>query len=345
MATNEERPQARVFHFEEALAILWERNKIGATDRHWWFYDVGDVSQWFRALCVGNLQPGQYEGFHSHLPEYEGPYETWYWIVRGQAEFRTEYQDFQMGPMDAVWIPPNVGHQMRNAGREPVWWLTLSSRGGHELAVDTYDISCSEDRPGYAEEYRRIMTERARRGLSIDPGVEISDASGPPREDHPEVKMFNMENVLPRLWPGNELGASEKHWWFYTVDDVSQWFHSLCIGRQAPGGSSTFHTHLSEHEGPYETWYIVMDGEAELRTEFGDERMTSFDAAFMPPDSSHQIANAGKGDLWYATLSSRGGQELEIDTYAVPSGVDRPGYQDEYHRIIAEREKRGLKTP
>jgi hypothetical protein len=66
---------------------------------------------------------------------------------------------------------------------------------------------------------------------------------------------------------------------------------------------------------------------------------------FVPCDAPHQISNNGDDFLWYYTLSSRGDAELVLDTYAIPSGVDRPGYLEEYNRIIASRAARGLPIP
>lgn len=162
---SDDSPRVKIFHMRETNSILWERNQIGATDRKWWFYDVTAESKWFTAFCVGLLQPGEAEGFHSHLPEHEGPYECWYVVFSGRGELRTEYGDYPMEQFDAAFMPASSSHQMRNAGTEPLWWGTLSSRGGHPLQVDTYGISCSEDRPGYAEEYGRIMAARRDRGL------------------------------------------------------------------------------------------------------------------------------------------------------------------------------------
>lgn len=162
----EDRPHVEIFHLADQTPHLWERNKIGASDRFWWFYDVRQTSQWFTAGCVGVLEPGQSEGFHSHLPENEGPYECWYVVMQGQGEVRTEYGDHRLGQFEAAFMAPGSAHQMRNAGTDRLWYFTLSSRGNAPLRVDTYGISCSEARPGYAEEYARIMSARKSRGLT-----------------------------------------------------------------------------------------------------------------------------------------------------------------------------------
>jgi mannose-6-phosphate isomerase-like protein (cupin superfamily) len=165
-ADTEERPKVEIFHLKDLPIIRWHENKIGGTDHVWWFYDVRNVSQWFAAGCVSCLQPGEAAGFHSHREETEGPYECWYLVMQGEGQLRTEYFDAVLPQFSAAFMPPGASHQMRNVSTEPMWWFTLSTRGGHPLAVDTYAVECSEDRPGYMEEYERIMEARSRNGLA-----------------------------------------------------------------------------------------------------------------------------------------------------------------------------------
>jgi mannose-6-phosphate isomerase-like protein (cupin superfamily) len=162
-----ERPHVEIFHMQDQFPALWTRNKIAATDRSWWFYDVRHASQWFTAFCIGLLEPGQSEGFHSHHPDTEGPYECWYVVLDGLGEVRTEFGDHRLGKFDAAFMPPASSHQMRNPGTERLWYGSISSRGNAPLVVDTYGIQCSEERPGYMEEYERIMAARRSRGLSV----------------------------------------------------------------------------------------------------------------------------------------------------------------------------------
>jgi oxalate decarboxylase/phosphoglucose isomerase-like protein (cupin superfamily) len=103
---------------------------------------------------------------------------------------------------------------------------------------------------------------------------------------------------------------------------------------------------MERFEGPYETFYIALSGSGLIRSEFDDvtydERPSG---VFVPSDASHQIINNGEDELWYCTLSSRGDAELRLDTYSVPSGADRPGYLEEFNRIVAARAARGLRLP
>jgi oxalate decarboxylase/phosphoglucose isomerase-like protein (cupin superfamily) len=166
-AEGKQRPELRLFRFRDVFPVQWHENKIGATHRPWWFYNVSDISDWFNIFCISCLQPGQSEGFHSHLPEHEGPYECWYLVFDGEGQVRTEFADHNVEKFDAVFIPPNASHQMRNNSTQPLWYATLSSRGGHPLKVDVYALECSEARPGYMEEYERIMEVRRQNGLPV----------------------------------------------------------------------------------------------------------------------------------------------------------------------------------
>ena len=337
------RPGISVFHLTRTTPVLWPRNNIGATDRSWWFYDVRNVSRWFTSLGVSCLQPGESEAFHSHLEEVEGPHENWYFVFEGQGQVRTEYGDYRLGKFDAVFVPTGAVHQMRNAGTARLWYGAGSSSGGHSRRAYAYGVPCSEARPGYQEEYDRIVRARESRGLPGRGGGEVIrvECTG----DRPQVKVFHLVDIVPRFWPRNELGASDKYWWFYTATAVSRWFHSFCIACVQPGGASTFHSHMEEFEGPYETWYVVLEGQAEIRSEYADYPLERFDAAFMPAGASHQMRNVGTELLWYGTISSRGDSPLVVDTYEIPSGTARPGYLEEYNRIMEARRRRGLSVP
>ncbi len=215
---------------------------------------------------------------------------------------------------DAVFFRPGDGAELR-AGDDGLTWLAFASTGGQRPT------------PYSATEGRGDGIWKA-----------FDGASAP--------LVFLRRTIAPRQWPGNPLGASPKPWWFYTVDESSDWFHSACVSCVAPGGASTFHTHMERYEGPYETWYIVLAGSALIRSEFGDELFEEAPSGvFVPADASHQIINSGEDPLWYYTVSSCGDEPLALDTYSIPSGVERPGYLEEYNRIVAARAARGLQVP
>jgi mannose-6-phosphate isomerase-like protein (cupin superfamily) len=161
---SEERPSVEIFHLQDQSQVRWHEDRIGGTDMPWWFYDVRHVSKWFGAACISCIQPGEGGSFHSHMDETEGPYECWYIVLQGEGQLRTEYFDEVLPQFSAAFMPTGASHQFRNVSTKPVWWLTLSSRGGKPLKIDTYALE-PEQRPGYVEEYERIMEARRRNGL------------------------------------------------------------------------------------------------------------------------------------------------------------------------------------
>lgn len=278
--------------------------------------NVDKQSRWFDQLVIGTLPAGATDGPRVYPPadDVGGP-ETWYCVVDGEAELaRPDGTTATLRAFDTAYFPPGAGGELRNAGERDLTWFAVSSNG---------------DRPSaYAEPYDW--------GAAL---VKPLDGAAAP-------KVFWRHLTAPRQWPANELGASAKPWWYYTVADESTWFHTACISCIPPGGASTFHTHMTEFEGPYETWYLVVRGRALIRNEHEDFYFpTGPSGVFVPADASHQMINNGDDFLWYLTISSRGSAPLALNTYDMPSGVDRPGYLDEYHRIIDARRSRGLPTP
>ena len=165
-SVDSQHPAAEIFRMKDQTQIRWHENNIGGTDHPWWFYKVSELSRWFSMMCISCLMPGECNGFHSHMEDTEGPYESWYMVLKGEAQLRTEYRDTTLREFDAAFMPPNASHQFRNISTAPCWWMTISSRGGQPLKVDTYSLECSEARPGYMEEYNRIIGARRSRGLA-----------------------------------------------------------------------------------------------------------------------------------------------------------------------------------
>lgn len=277
--------------------------------------DVADNSQWFDTLAIGVLPRGGSDGPKVFPSEEEGGPETWYCIVSGFADLKLPNGSVQsLQKFDAVYFPPGSGADLRATGDDPLSWLAVSSWGGRPTP--------------YSEEGGRGRSLEGSLDSALDPVV------------------FYRHLTAPRQWPGNELGASPKPWWYYTVVDQSSWYHTACISCIPPGGASTFHTHMLDFEGPYETWYIVVRGSALIRNEYEDFFFPQGPAGvFVPCDASHQMVNNGDDFLWYLTISSRGSAPLVLNTYDMPSGVDRPGYLDEYKRIMQTRQEHGLPTP
>jgi mannose-6-phosphate isomerase-like protein (cupin superfamily) len=279
------------------------------------FVDLDSASRWFDTLVINRLATGESDGARAFPAADNGnPTEVWYLIVSGVATFvQSGGRRELLNPYDGVYFGDRMSGELV-AQNGPVTWLTIASAGGG-------------------------ATPFSKRGGRIG-----STSPGP--SSRPAI-IFSRKYIAPRQWPANTLGASAKPWWFYTVSDQSRWFHSACVSCIAPGGSSTFHSHMERFEGPYETFYIALKGTALIRGEYQDYLFegTAPAGVYVPANGAHQIINNGEDLLWYLTISSRGNTPLLVDVYNMPSGADRPGYLDEYNRIIAARRARGLQLP
>ena len=276
------------------------------------FIDIKKTSRWFDQLVVAGLPPGGVE--RTAYPD-DGS-ETFYLFSRGGGELiLPDGSKKTIRAYDGIWYGSGAGGELR-AGADGLEWLAVATNGGKPTPFA---------------------------GASAD-SVLVKDGAGRGAPKAPVA--FDRRWIAPRQWPANKLGATAKPWWFYTVDGTSKWYHSACISCLPPGGASTFHTHMEKFEGPYETFYIVLDGTALIRNEYEDFVFTGGPSGvYVPADASHQIINNGEGLLWYLTISSRGGVPLKIDVYNMPSGAERPGYLDEFNRIMAVRQELGLPLP
>jgi len=170
----EDRPEPVVSRFEEIMPVTFAKNDIGANaDYHAWFYDLpDDQTDWFHIGAVIKLEPGEYVDFHTHTEAVEGPYEEFYWVLDGRARLRSEYWDTTLERFDCAYFPTGTAHQLGNAGTDTLWFGAWVSLGGNEMTVDIEGMD-PEERPGYLEEYRRIMAARAERGLSVPGRVSV----------------------------------------------------------------------------------------------------------------------------------------------------------------------------
>ena len=71
-----------------------------------------------QSLAEATLEPGQATERHYHAET-----EEIYFVLAGFAEMELEGEGAQVGPGDAVPIPPRAWHQIRNTGSEPVRFL------------------------------------------------------------------------------------------------------------------------------------------------------------------------------------------------------------------------------
>jgi mannose-6-phosphate isomerase-like protein (cupin superfamily) len=279
------------------------------------YIDISSASRWFDTLMIGNLRPGQSDGLRTFSAAAEDkPTEVWYIMVEGDATLvLPDGRSEVLRPYDGVYFAPGSAAELR-ATHSACTWLVIPSAGGSGTGL------------------------RKKGSKTIATGENSNFKS---------ATVFKRREIAPRQWPANTLGASAKPWWFYTVTEQSRWFHSACVSCIGPGGSSTFHSHMERFEGPYETFYIALKGTALIRGEYQDYLFEGPGPAgvYVPANSAHQIINNGEDLLWYLTISSRGGTPLLVDVYNTPSGADRPGYLEEYNRIIASRRARSLPVP
>jgi mannose-6-phosphate isomerase-like protein (cupin superfamily) len=275
------------------------------------FIDL-DGSRWFDTIVINHLAAGDSDGARAFPSAENGnPAEVWYIITQGVATLiQPDGRRQVLNPYDGVYFGAEMSGELV-AADGALTWLTIASAGG-------------ESTP---------LSKRGRRLSITAPGASAKPAA-----------IFQRRHIAPRQWPANTLGASAKPWWFYTVTDQSRWFHSACVSCIAPGGSSTFHSHMERFEGPYETFYIALKGTALIRGEYQDYLFDGPVPAgvYVPVNGAHQIINNGEDLLWYLTISSRGGTPLLVDVYNMPSGAERPGYLEEYNRIVAARRARNL---
>ncbi|WP_404478629.1 cupin domain-containing protein [Novosphingobium sp. BL-52-GroH] len=279
------------------------------------YFDVDTVSRWFDTLAIGELPAhGSDDVRQFPAADGKGSAETWYFITSGTAEFvQPDGRVDLVSPYDGIYLGAGTGGQLR-AGSQGLQWLVLGSDGGQPS----------------------LFSAAQGRGRST---LNPAGAAQP-------AEVFRRALLAPRQWPSNTVGASAKPYWFYTVDDHSKWFHSACISCIAPGGATALHSHIEAYEGPYESWYVVLSGTGLLRNEYEDFLFEGGPGgAFVPANTSHQLINNGTDFLWYLTISSRGTEPLRVDTYSMPAGAERPGYLEEYNRILAARADRGLPVP
>lgn len=338
----EDRPEASLVRFREAEAIDRDENDLGSSGYRVWYYRFPDA-EWLPLAALYALEPGESTGFRSHGTETDGPMERTYRVLAGDAELRTASRDEGLGAFDVAFCPAGAPHQLRNVGTERCWIASWVSDGGAGTARRLVETPPA-DRRGYAAEYERIAAARKRRDLPLTRGGSDDRDASP--KDGPQPAVLRFSETSPVRVPESErVGASGRPTWFHDVD--ADWFHGGSLLKLEPGERVAFHSHLPETEGPFEDAYWVFDEGGELRTEYWDEPLGAYDAVHFPPGAAHQIRNAGTETLWFGSWTSVGGRDgaFGLDPATGFAPEDRPGYVDEYDRIMAARKERGLPLP
>ena len=72
---------------------------------------------------VWTLAPGDWSwGRHAHSEQ-----EELYLVLDGRLRVEADGETAELGPREAVLVPAGVGHQLWNAGDEPVTYLVLAA--------------------------------------------------------------------------------------------------------------------------------------------------------------------------------------------------------------------------
>lgn len=337
-----DRPETSLIRFAESNAVQRYHNEIGGTEHKVWNYSFDDAD-WFPLAFLIALEPGESTSFLSHGTETDGPKERTYRVIDGDVELRTEYGEEKLSTFDAVYCPPGSAHQLRNVGTDTAWvtsWVCVGEEGSVQGLIETPP----EHRAGYREEYSRIMAARKARNLSAPQRATDTFEGEIGERPAPAVQRFS--DVYPvRMPESKKTGASARPEWFMYFD--SQWFQIMDLLKIEPGEQVAFHSHMPEHEGDLEEVYWMFSDDAEVRTEYWDAEIGRFDLMHFPPGTAHQIRNIGTSTVWFGALTSVGSEssKFDLDPEGGFAPEDRPGYVEEYERIMAARKERGLPVP
>ena len=96
-----------------------------------------------------------------------------------------------------------------------------------------------------------------------------------------DVAMEGAVGVKMRMLIGPQDGATNFHMRQFEV---------------TPGGHSPHHTHDFEHE------VLILNGEATVKSETGDQPARAGDVIFVPANEKHQFQNTGAGPLTFICL-------------------------------------------
>ena len=112
---TENRPVAKVAHFEEIPAIVFGDEAPGVTIRR--LIDEKLDGAPVYNLRMLDIARGGNTPDHAHPNEHEN------FVVSGSGEVMIEGNFHSVGPGDVVFVPPGIRHQYRNTGSEPFRFL------------------------------------------------------------------------------------------------------------------------------------------------------------------------------------------------------------------------------
>lgn len=114
-----ERNMAHKWHYDEVPAEEAEGAK-GVRVR--WLVDELRGARNF-AMRLFEVEPGGETPHHSH------PYEHGVFVLEGSGTVEVGGEEFEIGPWDVVFVPPDVPHQFRNTGREVLRFICVVPLG------------------------------------------------------------------------------------------------------------------------------------------------------------------------------------------------------------------------
>lgn len=341
---REERPEAVIRSFDAVEpTVHGAAPEIGIVDSYRiWYYTVPSA-KWLDLGFLIRLEPGQTTPFHAHTHGEVGNVERVYRVVRGSGELRTVYADTPLDRFDVVYCPTGAAHQIRNDSTDDLWLCGWINAGADSLDYSLEAVA-PRDRPGYPEAFERFNAARHARGLSLPPYIDPADQAPDEMGPEPVVKSFRDTHAIT-MQASTKTGGDERREWFTDLSE-SQHFFVADLIRLDPGEQVNFHTHQEQYEKYFEEAYWVYAGEGKLRTEYWDRSMSPLDLMYFPPGAAHQVANVGTETLWFGAMTSVGPEDPEFNLESTEQTVeDRPGYVEEYRRILAARKLNDLSLP
>lgn len=242
----------------------------------------------------GRLPPGKAGcPFHSHGAQWE-----LFIILRGQGTVRHGSQRTAVSPGHVILHPPGEAHQLINTGDTDLTYFLVADNP----PID-YCYYPDSDKWGIANlgTFTRQLT-----------GYYVGEEDGAPTEparrpappvapDPPLTRIVQLDDLpwTERASPGGRFAAAIR-----TV--------SLALGGKAncnpdhgghpfdiaylkvPPGKTIcpYHAHAQQSE-----LFVVLAGEADIRTTAGTTRVPAGDVVFHPPRTAHQTSNPGPADL------------------------------------------------
>lgn len=114
---------------EAKMAYKWRSDEVpteeaeeGRGVKVRWLIDESKGAKNF-SMRLFEVEPGGETPLHSH------PYEHEVFVLEGKGMVKVGEEEFEVGPWEVVFIPPDVWHQLKNEGKEKLKFLCLVPLG------------------------------------------------------------------------------------------------------------------------------------------------------------------------------------------------------------------------